>query len=110
MVSLASCVLLEILTFLQKIDVEVEYVTAAEPGITRTLHLARVVATTLPISVNVEDFFRGNRFVQVISVQAPLPDVLVLVSSPNLPSLPQATSMSAYQLLNYRFLRAGWTV
>ncbi|KAJ7156089.1 trafficking protein particle complex subunit 10 [Mycena crocata] len=44
-----------------KIDVEVEYVTAQEPDITRTLHLARVVATTLPISVNVEDFFRGNR-------------------------------------------------
>ncbi|KAJ6630673.1 trafficking protein particle complex subunit 10 [Mycena sp. CBHHK59/15] len=40
---------------------EVEYVTVAEPAITRTLHLTRVVATTLPISVNVEDFFRGNR-------------------------------------------------
>ncbi|KAF7338390.1 hypothetical protein MVEN_02064700 [Mycena venus] len=44
-----------------KVDVEVEYVTVAEPDITRTLHLARVVATTLPISVNVQDFFRGNR-------------------------------------------------
>ncbi|KAJ7273596.1 trafficking protein particle complex subunit 10 [Mycena haematopus] len=44
-----------------KVDVEVEYVTIAEPDITRTLHLARVVATTLPISVNVQDFFRGNR-------------------------------------------------
>ncbi|KAF8212360.1 trafficking protein particle complex subunit 10 [Mycena galopus ATCC 62051] len=44
-----------------KVDVEVEYVTVAEPNITRTLHLARVVATTLPISVNVQDFFRGSR-------------------------------------------------
>ncbi|KAJ7940762.1 trafficking protein particle complex subunit 10 [Mycena leptocephala] len=44
-----------------KIDVEVEYVTVAEPDITRTLHLTRIVATTLPISVNVQDFFRGNR-------------------------------------------------
>ncbi|KAJ7740726.1 trafficking protein particle complex subunit 10 [Mycena maculata] len=44
-----------------KTDVEVEYATVAEPDITRTLHLARVIATTLPISVNVEDFFRGNR-------------------------------------------------
>ncbi|KAJ7452540.1 hypothetical protein B0H11DRAFT_2245998 [Mycena galericulata] len=44
-----------------KMDVEVDYVTAAEPDIPRTVHLARVVATTLPISVNVEDFFRGNR-------------------------------------------------
>ncbi|KAJ7285957.1 trafficking protein particle complex subunit 10 [Mycena rebaudengoi] len=44
-----------------KIEVEIKYVTVAEPEITRTLRLARVVATTLPISVNVEDFFRGNR-------------------------------------------------
>ncbi|KAJ6455695.1 trafficking protein particle complex subunit 10 [Mycena sanguinolenta] len=44
-----------------KVDVEVEYVTVAEPDITRTLHLARVVAITLPVMVNVQDFFRGNR-------------------------------------------------
>ncbi|KAJ7098036.1 trafficking protein particle complex subunit 10 [Mycena belliarum] len=51
-----------------RVDVEVEYVTVAEPNITRILHLARVVATTLPISVNVEDFFRGNRLFSKFTV------------------------------------------
>ncbi|KAK7014963.1 trafficking protein particle complex subunit 10 [Favolaschia claudopus] len=51
-----------------KVDVEVDYITVAEPSITRTLHLARVVATTLPISVNVQDFFRGNRLFSKFTV------------------------------------------
>ncbi|KAF7322882.1 hypothetical protein HMN09_00067600 [Mycena chlorophos] len=44
-----------------RVEVEVEYNTQAEPEITRTLRLSRVVATTLPVSVNVQDFFRGDR-------------------------------------------------
>ncbi|CAK5277454.1 unnamed protein product, partial [Mycena citricolor] len=44
-----------------KVDVEVEYTTIAEPDTTRSLRLGRVVATALPISVNVQDFFRGKK-------------------------------------------------
>ena len=49
------------LTKRQKVNITVDYVTTAEPAITRTVHLPRVVLTTLPLAVNVEDFFRGTR-------------------------------------------------
>ncbi len=49
------------LTLLQKVSLEVEYTTLAEPSLTRTSHFSRILITTLPISVNVEDFFRGTR-------------------------------------------------
>ena len=39
-----------------------EYVTNAEPEITRTLGLSPMVATSLPVAINVEDFFRGTRY------------------------------------------------
>jgi hypothetical protein len=45
----------------QKTGVYVEYVTVSEPSTIRTLRLARIVSTALPISVNVQDFFRGTR-------------------------------------------------
>ncbi|KAJ7063184.1 trafficking protein particle complex subunit 10 [Mycena amicta] len=51
-----------------RVDVEVAYVTEAEPSITRALHLSRVVATTLPVSVNVQDFFRGDRLFSKFTV------------------------------------------
>ena len=35
--------------------------TASRPDITRVLRLNRVVATSLPVAINVEDFFRGTR-------------------------------------------------
>ncbi|KAF8229518.1 hypothetical protein L208DRAFT_1439127 [Tricholoma matsutake] len=44
-----------------KIHVTAEYTTASEPLLSRAFAITRVVLTTLPISVNVEDFFRGNR-------------------------------------------------
>ncbi|KAF8831376.1 hypothetical protein HHX47_DHR1000473 [Lentinula edodes] len=44
-----------------KVVIEVDYITVSEPSITRSLRLTRVINTTLPVSVNVEDFFRGKR-------------------------------------------------
>ncbi|KAF5386686.1 hypothetical protein D9615_001912 [Tricholomella constricta] len=44
-----------------KIVTEVEYTTKTEPTLSRTMRMTRVVLTALPISVNVEDFFRGSR-------------------------------------------------
>ncbi|KAI0636805.1 trafficking protein particle complex subunit 10 [Trametes polyzona] len=44
-----------------RINIAVEYVTTTEPDVTRTLRLSRVVATSLPVAINVEDFFRGTR-------------------------------------------------
>ncbi|GBE82036.1 hypothetical protein SCP_0404120 [Sparassis crispa] len=44
-----------------RVNISVEYVTSAEPTITRILKLGRVVATGLPVTINVEDFFRGTR-------------------------------------------------
>ena len=49
------------LIFDQKVNITVEYVTTSEPDITRVLRLSRVVATSLPVAINVEDFFRGTR-------------------------------------------------
>lgn len=46
----------------QKILTEVDYTTAPEPSVSRTIRMMRVVLTALPISVNVEDFFRGTRY------------------------------------------------
>lgn len=45
----------------QKVNVTIDYVTTVEPTITRTVQLPRLVLTTLPLAVNVEDFFRGTR-------------------------------------------------
>ena len=40
----------------------VEYTTIEEPEIKRSLRLIRVVLTSLPLEINVEDFFRGTRY------------------------------------------------
>ncbi|KAJ3509402.1 hypothetical protein NLJ89_g5241 [Agrocybe chaxingu] len=39
-----------------KVNLEVEYTTVDEPSISRISHFSRVLITTLPVSVNVEDF------------------------------------------------------
>ncbi|KAI0341805.1 hypothetical protein BDW22DRAFT_1377071 [Trametopsis cervina] len=44
-----------------KVNITVDYVTAHEPALTRTLRLTRVVLVSLPVTINVEDFFRGTR-------------------------------------------------
>ncbi|KAI0748290.1 trafficking protein particle complex subunit 10 [Daedaleopsis nitida] len=44
-----------------KVSITVEYITTAEPNITRVLHLSRVVPMSLPVAINVQDFFRGTR-------------------------------------------------
>ncbi|KAF5365787.1 hypothetical protein D9758_003260 [Tetrapyrgos nigripes] len=50
------------------ISIEVDYVTADESSITRTLKVPRVISTSLPISVNVEDFFRGKQLFSKFTV------------------------------------------
>ncbi|KAF7793103.1 hypothetical protein EIP86_004211 [Pleurotus ostreatoroseus] len=44
-----------------RVGVVVDYVTESEPAITRTIRLTRMISTSLPISINIEDFFRGTR-------------------------------------------------
>lgn len=51
-----------VLNNFQKVNIHVDYVTALEPEITRTLRLTRVVLVSLPLTINVEDFFRGTRY------------------------------------------------
>ncbi|KIM80718.1 hypothetical protein PILCRDRAFT_821974 [Piloderma croceum F 1598] len=51
-----------------KVDIDVEYVTASGPSIIRTLGLTQVVATSLPVTVNVEDYFRGTRLFSKFTV------------------------------------------
>ncbi|CAA7265369.1 unnamed protein product [Cyclocybe aegerita] len=51
-----------------KVNLEVEYTTVDEPSISRISHFSRVLITTLPISVNVEDFFRGTRLISKFTV------------------------------------------
>lgn len=45
----------------QRVNITIEYVTAPDPRLTRALKLTKVVATSLPVAINVEDFFRGTR-------------------------------------------------
>ncbi|KAF8162886.1 trafficking protein particle complex subunit 10 [Crassisporium funariophilum] len=51
-----------------KVNMEVEYTTVDEPTIQRASQFSRVLVTTLPISVNVEDFFRGTRLISKFTV------------------------------------------
>jgi len=53
-----------------KVNLEVEYRTMNEPSITRISQFSRVLVTTLPISVNVEDFFRGKKLISKFSVSS----------------------------------------
>ena len=41
-----------------------EYVTDAEPNLTRTLRSSQIVPTLLPVAVNVQDFFRTTRYLR----------------------------------------------
>ncbi|EGO20910.1 hypothetical protein SERLADRAFT_452051 [Serpula lacrymans var. lacrymans S7.9] len=51
-----------------KVAVEINYITTHGVPLMRTLRAARVVAVSLPISVNVEDFFRGKRLFSKFTV------------------------------------------
>ncbi|KAF9452305.1 hypothetical protein P691DRAFT_805187 [Macrolepiota fuliginosa MF-IS2] len=51
-----------------RINIEAEYVTKEQPSLERKLFLTRVLFTTLPISVNVQDFFRGSRLISRFTV------------------------------------------
>lgn len=47
----------------KKINVKVTYNTVLQPTVTRSLRNSIVVNVSLPIAVNVEDFFRGERYI-----------------------------------------------
>ena len=47
----------------QRVDIIVDYATVLEPSLTRNIRLTRMVPTALPLVINVEDFFRGTRYV-----------------------------------------------
>ncbi|KIM49469.1 hypothetical protein M413DRAFT_60851 [Hebeloma cylindrosporum] len=53
-----------------KVNLEIEYITVDEPSIVRVSYFTRVLITTLPISVNVEDFFRGTRLIIFFTVSS----------------------------------------
>ncbi|KAF7304837.1 hypothetical protein MKEN_01197800 [Mycena kentingensis (nom. inval.)] len=100
-----------------RVDIEVEYVTTAEPDVSRSLHLSRTVVTTLPVSVNVQDFFRGERLfteftvsttshqhVRISDAQVQLPDggiqgVKVTPCSPNRRSVVTVTPTQSAKFL-----------
>ncbi|KAI6005747.1 trafficking protein particle complex subunit 10 [Pisolithus albus] len=44
-----------------KINVSITYKTVPDPALERTLRTSKVVTVALPVAVNVEDFFRGER-------------------------------------------------
>ncbi|KAI6109597.1 trafficking protein particle complex subunit 10 [Pisolithus sp. B1] len=44
-----------------KIDVSITYKTVRDPALERTLRTSKVATVALPVAVNVEDFFRGER-------------------------------------------------
>ncbi|KAF8894667.1 trafficking protein particle complex subunit 10 [Infundibulicybe gibba] len=103
-----------------KIQVEVEYTTMAEPEVTRKLYLRRTTLTALPISVNVEDFFRGTRLfskytisttshqhVRILSASLSVPpdkglDDLKIVSCPTQPRVASQT-ITPSQSVNFLF-------
>ncbi|KAG1827035.1 trafficking protein particle complex subunit 10 [Suillus subaureus] len=53
-----------------KIWLNVTYNTQSSMGVVRTLQTSRVVAVSLPIAVNVEDFFRGKRLFSKFTISA----------------------------------------
>lgn len=53
-----------------KIWLNVTYNTQSSMGVIRTLQTSRVVTVSLPIAVNVEDFFRGKRLFSKFTISA----------------------------------------
>ncbi|TFY59462.1 hypothetical protein EVJ58_g5755 [Rhodofomes roseus] len=51
-----------------RVNVSIEYTTVTEPNLSRKLNIARFVATSLPITTNVEDFFRGTRLFSLFTL------------------------------------------
>ena len=96
--------------FYQKVNLEIEYITVNEPSITRVSYFTRVFITTLPISVNVEDFFRGTRLIifSLGYISLTYPIFIGLFQSSQF----QAQVISIYELgtLALIFLQKGWKV
>jgi hypothetical protein len=56
-----------VLTPKQRVTLDAEYSVAADTSLSRSIHLLKTVTVDLPISVNVQDYFRGTRFVTLPS-------------------------------------------
>jgi hypothetical protein len=56
-----SKAIVTIIDLVQEVNIDIEYITTSEPSVVRALRLTRAVPTSLPIAVNVQDFFRGTR-------------------------------------------------
>ena len=54
----------------QRIEVEVTYSTTKEPELERVLHLVTSLSPSLPVSVNVQDWFRESRLISTFSVSS----------------------------------------
>ncbi|KAI0797709.1 trafficking protein particle complex subunit 10 [Abortiporus biennis] len=54
-----------------RVDILVDYVTQVEPDVERSLKLQRIGITSLPLTVNVEDFFRGTRLFTRFTLSTP---------------------------------------
>lgn len=48
-------------SFVQKVNIDVDYTTSSQPLIARISRFTRTIVTSLPVAVNVQDFFRGRR-------------------------------------------------
>ncbi|RXW22699.1 hypothetical protein EST38_g3139 [Candolleomyces aberdarensis] len=53
-----------------RIDVDLSYHTASEPGLERAVHLVSLLSPSLPVSVNVQDWFRESRLISTFSVSS----------------------------------------
>lgn len=72
-----------------KIDVSITYKTVRDPALERTLRTSRIVTVALPIAVNVEDFFRGERLFSRFTISTTTQQH-VRISSARLLSAPDA--------------------
>ncbi|KAI6132070.1 trafficking protein particle complex subunit 10 [Pisolithus croceorrhizus] len=52
-----------------KIDVSITYKTVRDPALERTLRTSKLSTVALPVAVNVEDFFRGERLLAPLTAQ-----------------------------------------
>ncbi|THH29639.1 hypothetical protein EUX98_g4553 [Antrodiella citrinella] len=64
-----------------RVNITVEYTTTAEPEVIRTLQLVRFVLTALPVSINVEDFFRGTRLFTRFTLTSTSPQHVRILST-----------------------------
>ncbi|KAF7440398.1 hypothetical protein PC9H_000743 [Pleurotus ostreatus] len=53
-----------------RVTIGVDYVTSSEPTVQRTMHGSNSMVTSLPLVINVQDFFRGTRLFSKFTISA----------------------------------------